>query len=722
MKTERINLHEVLRRRKYRNALIATYTFGSTFFEKYCLERLNSLRENPNISILIDRTEYEKVILSPVSSAPSRANLRYLLHPISVAGVFHPKIYLFTRYNRGLLLLGSANLSSQGITSNAELMSCFEYVPDENEELLPLFRDVFQYFQQLCSLQGGRSLNSNIAAMFRESPWLGKEEMSVDTSTDLPVFLHNLDLPLWDQILSFIKPPVHEISIVSRFFDQSPALVERIIQELKPSKVKIYTQNGTTTLSERWLQSSLFQDGLLKVFLCTYKDGDFPQPLHAKAFWVQKDDHNLFAFGSANFTDPALCKTVRKGNAEVLLLFEDLAVDPIEMNQFFDPNSSAVELLDESDLVSAATEEWGFANRELLLQECWLEEDCLRLLVEIPHTLKQAESVVELSFLRLTPRQVQISQVDVGLYQAEVSDSMVGQLCQQSCVAKVKVFQGERTFESNPMLISNLQDLKTGRGLHRERRVREAEESAKHFIGVLHDLVLAGDEDSLRQFLTYCNIPVKSAPRPFFGKAFREPWDLSQGMRTSKGRNLQQFINLDDAVIYFVDRHFRKLQRHMKHGTVEGISNFLHIFLAICGVLESQIERAVCGFEELVRPISTEEWHKYRALLDRYLSRFRSLVDCLWTEYLSSTLKGYSKEKIREEFLPDLEKLESICLRILDFRNRIEEARRSKIKVLRLDKSAVTPGYFGSILDKARWNDYSSEIRGLLGKVLKRVG
>src|SRR4051812_41973128 len=107
--TGRFDLHEALNERSYDHAVICTFEFNAPFFEDYCLDRLSSLSNNGNITVILDRGIYEKAILGFDSQRPVKANIRYLLHPIAVPGVFHPKLFLLVSKNKGRLIIGSAN-------------------------------------------------------------------------------------------------------------------------------------------------------------------------------------------------------------------------------------------------------------------------------------------------------------------------------------------------------------------------------------------------------------------------------------------------------------------------------------------------------------------------------------------------------------------------------------------------------------------------------------
>ena len=107
--TSRFDLHEALNDRSYDHAVICTFTFDAAFFEDYCLYRFTSLSHNGNIMVILDRGVYEKTILGYEDHKPKTANIRYLLHPVSVPDEVHPKLVLLASKNKVRLNICSAN-------------------------------------------------------------------------------------------------------------------------------------------------------------------------------------------------------------------------------------------------------------------------------------------------------------------------------------------------------------------------------------------------------------------------------------------------------------------------------------------------------------------------------------------------------------------------------------------------------------------------------------
>jgi len=284
--TTRVNLHERLKKHTFQHALIATFNFSARFFEDYALENFRCLQDNANVTVVLDAGEYQELLDAAVldpNSFPRQANLRYLLHPIRVPGVFHPKVFFFANDKRGLLVIGSANCTSSGLGSNAEVVSVFDYEEGKNESALALFQAAFRFFEEAAVRWPGEHFESNVKAVMREVPWLAKTPPE-PTTTDLPVFLSNLDEPIWGQLVARLpRRPVARLSVLSRFFDAQPRLLDEVVKTTGAGRVNIYTQNYLTTLTTEWLKHKAFKAGNLEVRLCSYADDNHSQQLHGKA-------------------------------------------------------------------------------------------------------------------------------------------------------------------------------------------------------------------------------------------------------------------------------------------------------------------------------------------------------------------------------------------------------------------------------------------------------
>ena len=68
----RLNIHDALQHGSYDHTVICTYTFEPNFFEDYALEKFDTLSNNANITVIVDRRQYERTILGPEHRGRSR--------------------------------------------------------------------------------------------------------------------------------------------------------------------------------------------------------------------------------------------------------------------------------------------------------------------------------------------------------------------------------------------------------------------------------------------------------------------------------------------------------------------------------------------------------------------------------------------------------------------------------------------------------------------------
>jgi HKD family nuclease len=715
----KLDLHETLSRGSFDHALFSTFTFDPSFFEQHCLEKFKSLHTNANITIFIDRGVYETLLLDDRAEKPKKANIRYLLHPVSLNGAFHSKICLLVRRNKGRLIIGSANVTRNGITSNAEMVAAFEYEKEKDETFKPLFGTVFKYFWELAQRFPTEAINSNLNHLVSDAPWL----VETDSESSGPTFLHNLEEPILPQICGVVPKPVDTVYVLSRYFDGHPTLLDEIEKALSPKRIKIFSQNGITNMTTAWLAHPLVKAKRARIFLCRFSDADRAQPLHAKAMVFETNRQCVLVFGSANFTSAGLLRTIKNGNAEVALMLTNISSKVLKPVRLFDPDETAV-LLEEPQMLHRTHDEepCKASAHTLRLNEATLANDELSFVVEIPDSINREMLFASLKFQHFAGRLLKVETRTNGGYYVKVSQVEKQRLDSESTMVQLEVVEDDQTMaSSNWLLVTNLKDVKTDRSLRRERHLTEATQSAMQFFAVLRELLEGNDEEALLTFLNFCDIPLIGVVRPFLGRRGRPVWDGGAGMKALGAKNLRIYKDLHLAALNFFDKHFRKLHRHTEARTLEGVANFLHIFLAMGGILRAQMERSVIGLES-AGAATPEEWADCRKHWDTYYDRFKQLMACLGTEYLSPMILKYGVNKIKEEFGPDLEPIHELCIDMLSYPKRIEVFRTTKLKRVVFPNREVVPGYFYSILGPDQWPRYSREIGSVLERVDRALG
>lgn len=719
-KLQKLNLHDRLKKHAFEHALLTTYNFGVRFFEDYALENFKSLQDNGNVSVLLDDGEYQdllKAALDAPESFPKHANLHYLLHPIRVPGVFHPKVFMFAGKRRGLLVIGSANLTEAGIGSNAEMVATFDYEEGKNEETLPLFQAALQFFEQLASRWPSEQLNSNLQSMLAEVPWLSKEAVR-NAQTNLPILLNNLDAPLWDQLVSRLPGPATHVSVLSRFFDDHPGLADVALATTKAKKLTLYTQNGITTLTNAWLGSPAFSKGQMAINLCRYSDEEYFQQLHGKAFAFTCGSQVVLAMGSANFTTAALRRTADNGNVEVLLCYPPLPTNKVSPEAWFDPESTGIALrkpeqlltaTDNSDEAPSDRSDFGIRIAEVLVENQWLK-------ITLSYGDPPSGVGCRLAQGDRSPSYLTLMTTADGSFRCQLTEADHKRLRSAPALLDLGSLAGRNQWKplSQPILVTNLQDIRTGGDLRRERQIREARESPQRFLNVLNALCSSDDEERLKQFLTYCDIPMDLPVRLLRKRASGESAlpDEAEALRIMGSRNLRHFEILHDAVMDFAKRHRRRLERHVESGMASGVPNFLHILLTMGNLLLSQIARVVVALEaDTTIEMIPNRWNQIRNNLDAYYRELRDLFKLTSVDYVNALLDSKASTKTDTAFRESMAELLGLLRQATQQRDNLAAAQKTRLVVVTSAKRITGPGFFKSILATENWTDFATELQ-----------
>jgi len=721
--TARLDLHETLERHAYEHAVICTYTFEPTFFEGYCLDRFRSLSGSNNITVLIDRGTYDELSHTSPSSWPRLANIRYLLHPIRVPGTFHPKVFLFASRDRGLLVIGSANFTKPGLTANAELVGVFRYERETREEHLGLFQDAVGFIKGLAQRWPGRDLDSNLTALVTGAPWLHSTEQVPAPALR---FVHNLDERLWPQIVRGLSPGIDELHVLSRYFDSAPGMLDRVGSSVGARNTSLWTENRITTMTTAWFDHPSALAGATRVIDCAVADDGHHQPLHAKALAFVNGATTRLAYGSANFTTAALFTTAAQGNVEVMLVADELPSAACRPAELFDPCGTARPLT-ANDLVTApheATLPPGPAH-VIVLHEASLAKRTLTCRCDGASGVATSTALAAILVFG-DGGEVRVPLVNVGPHWGGTLDELAEVHCRKATtmvhVERVGGGGGE-VERSNRLLLVNLLAADTGHSQRRERRIREAQRSAVQFAAMLAEMLHRGEEDALKTFLTHCDIPLIEGGRPFQVRQARPPWDGRETFGAAPERNLRDYASLHDAAMGFCERHLRRMDRHTAKASVAGIPNFMHMALAVGGVLRAQVERALSGLESTRAAMSADEWSEHRLRLGLYVSTMRDVVKALHDRYLPALAKRFKREPIREALLADLSPMATLYAAFVDVRARVEACRRGAFMVVIPGGRMVVPPIFPSdVLAERGWNRVETELRVARTNLVELIG
>ncbi len=122
---DRRNIIELIgkHRGKYHSCILTCYNFDFSFFEERVLPILRTANIK-NVNVFADGNYLEQA-QEMTTGKEFKFNKTYNFFPVYEQGVFHPKIMLLTGLKHGLLIIGSGNITSSGLSTNDEIWGAF---------------------------------------------------------------------------------------------------------------------------------------------------------------------------------------------------------------------------------------------------------------------------------------------------------------------------------------------------------------------------------------------------------------------------------------------------------------------------------------------------------------------------------------------------------------------------------------------------------------------
>ena len=324
---DRRNIIELIgkHRGKYHSCVITCYSLDFSFFEERILPALR-IANVKNVNILADGHYLEKA-QEITTGKEFKHNKTYNFLPIYETGVFHPKIILLTGVKHGLLIIGSGNITSSGLSTNDEIWGAF-HLDNIGNENAPLFGAVWSYLQTYLKQSLG-FVQQKIEWIHKHSPWLNELPISYDwinlTSLGNTVkFIANSNEQSSFKTLvdSLPENGIEELTIVSPYFDKSGSQLIQFINQFNPSKVNCLIDSISGTIPSELNAQIASQINFYNWSDCR---GDFDSiynRLHAKIFHFKTIEEEYLLIGSANATSAALGtmeSLAKNGEAGVLL-------------------------------------------------------------------------------------------------------------------------------------------------------------------------------------------------------------------------------------------------------------------------------------------------------------------------------------------------------------------------------------------------------------------
>ena len=309
-------------RGKYHSCILTCYSFDFSFFEERVLPTLR-LANIKNVNVLADG-HYLEMAQEATTGREFKHNKTYNFHPIYETGVFHPKIILLTGVRHGLLIIGSGNITSSGLSTNDEIWGAF-HLDNIGNENAPLFGAAWEYLKPFLDKSLG-FIPQKIEWMKKYSPWLSDLPVTPDwiklKSLGLEVkFLSNSNgNSIFSQLSDNIpSSDVDKLTIISPYFDKSGAQVKQLISLYSPQQTFCLVDINSGTVP-----SELDNKNRIDFYDWAECRDDYDNTfnrLHAKLFHFVGESTEYLLIGSPNATIAALgLGSSNAANAEAAIL------------------------------------------------------------------------------------------------------------------------------------------------------------------------------------------------------------------------------------------------------------------------------------------------------------------------------------------------------------------------------------------------------------------
>lgn len=312
-------------RGKYHSCILTCYNFDFSFFEEQVLPKLR-IANIKNINVFADGHFLEQA-QELTTGREFYFNKTYNFLPVYEKGVFHPKILFLTGLKHGLLIIGSGNFTSSGLSTNDEIWGAFHLDNIENENA-PIFKSVWDYLQKYTSVNYG-FLHQKIDWIKKYSPWLNELPI-VDgfiylrTINQNVHFIANTDnLSIYQQLTRLVpKENLQSITVISPYYDLNGQFLKHLYDDFLPKQMNciIDTLSGLLPteleLKYRHIFSFYYWGD------CIEKYTESVNRLHAKIIHFKYFDNSEYIYlGSANASMPGMGSLNQSAyNAEASLI------------------------------------------------------------------------------------------------------------------------------------------------------------------------------------------------------------------------------------------------------------------------------------------------------------------------------------------------------------------------------------------------------------------
>lgn len=294
-------LEEISKCSGYDYALMTTFNFDIKFFERAILNPLYA-RGLKKITVFVDDKEFSKSIKSVTNCHMGR---KYMVNPIVMDGSFHPKLILLLGKKKARLFVGSANLTTSGLTTNNEVFNYIDY-SEKNPENIDIICAAIDFFIEVNNLSYKQDIDLIREAVSQK--YYRKPNQRGDC-----IFVNNTKTSILKQLTEYIDQEVNCIKVIVPYYDQQLKALTALKTAYPDALIHTYIYKYLSTFPEQGDDIGLIDS--IEVFEGfndnnSYSWNNF---YHGKVFLFECANADYVLYGSANCTQSALVKSKKEG-------------------------------------------------------------------------------------------------------------------------------------------------------------------------------------------------------------------------------------------------------------------------------------------------------------------------------------------------------------------------------------------------------------------------
>ena len=308
--TDRSILNELDNINGYDTALLTTYNFETSFFEKYILSLL-AKHQVRIINLFVDAKQLNKALRTDNSFSLGK---NYYVTPILMNGSFHPKAILLLGEKRAKLIISSANIKISGFIQNNEIFNSFEYT-EKNTKYANLISSAITFFKSLYNVSINK--DKDVLQKLNEFSVITEENDSIS-------LLFNTEISILEQLSEHIHDAVREINIAVPFYDPCLEALQEIRKRFNCHSINLYIQNKKNTFPIEYNNKyNIVPEDRINLFEAVLQGRNKSKMFyHGKVIEFVTDTNSYILYGSSNCSSSALLKTYQHfGNIECDVLY-----------------------------------------------------------------------------------------------------------------------------------------------------------------------------------------------------------------------------------------------------------------------------------------------------------------------------------------------------------------------------------------------------------------